>query len=153
MKESLKVGAIWWQSSPFVNHAQTTKPSDTSRRLKEIEITAGLVGSMWLGNQKWGPSRQLLVQNMSLSCTDWPWSLLCWTPCRRSVKKKGFGVPSFYYTLAAAGQLGFDVDGRTTKQTHVRNKNHVQRCENKVLAWQVLSKLRYLATVWITDRH
>ena len=40
-----------WQSSPFVNHTQTTKPSDTSKRLKEIGITAGLVGSMWLGDQ------------------------------------------------------------------------------------------------------
>ena len=31
-----------------------------------------------------------------------------------------FGVPSFCYTLAAAGQLRLDVDRRTTKQRHVR---------------------------------
>ena len=63
--------------------------------------TAGLVGSMWLGNQKWGPSRQLLVQNMSLSCTDWPWSLLCWTPCRQPVRKRGKSRDKEKYEIVA----------------------------------------------------
>ena len=34
---------------------------------------------------------------------------------RRSMQER-FGVPSFYYTLAIVGQLGFDVDGRTTEE-------------------------------------
>ena len=35
---------------------------------------------------------------------------------------KEFGVPSFHYTLAFAGQLGFDVDGRTKRMTKACNK-------------------------------
>ena len=32
------------------------------------------------------------------------------------------GGPSFYYTLATAGQLGFDVDGRTTTKLVVHKR-------------------------------
>ena len=36
---------------------------------------------------------------------------------QRSMQEE-FGVPLFYCTLATVGQLGFDVDGRTTKKIH-----------------------------------
>ncbi len=43
--------------------------------------------------------------------------------------KRESGVPSFYYTLAAAGQLGFDVDERATKQKQVGKRDMCSNVE------------------------